>query len=79
MKFQLLIMLYIPTMYGIFKGQWNAAGEWMSIISPETGLAFLGGGYVTLALGRIYAQTRLKGQNDPDENLDTESIDSTMT
>jgi len=72
MKFQLLILMYIPIIYGIFTGQWSEAGEWQSKISAETGLAFLGGGYVTLALGRIYARTKLNGQAN-DQWMDTDS------
>jgi len=59
MKFQWLLLLYVPTIIGMFKlvpGS-NPPEPW---ISAGIGLGFLGGGFVTLALGRIVAQTRLK-------------------
>lgn len=68
-KFQMLILLYVPVIYGIFDGKW-VADAWVSKISPVTGLGFLGGGYVTLALGRIYARTKL--QESEIETLDTD-------
>lgn len=71
MKFQFLLLLYIPIIYGLFEGQW-IGGLWVSKIPATQGLAFLGGGYVTLALGRIYAQTKLNGNDHSDENLDTD-------
>lgn len=69
MKFQMLLLLYIPTIYGIFDGMW-IGNQWVSKISPTVGLGFLGGGYVTLALGRIYAKTKLRENNNG--NLDTD-------
>lgn len=69
-KFQMLILLYIPIIYGIFDGRW-VSNAWISKISPATGLAFLGGGYVTLALGRIYAKTRLQ-ESETEKILDTD-------
>lgn len=69
-KFQMLILLYVPIIYGMFAGKW-IAGAWISKISPATGLAFLGGGYVTLALGRIYAKTRLQ-ESETEKLLDTD-------
>jgi len=71
LKFQLLILLYIPIIYGMFDGRW-VKDVWQAKISAVTGLAFLGGGYITLALGRIYAQTKLQELEDV-EVLDTES------
>ena len=69
-KFQMLIFLYIPIIYGIFDGKW-LNNIWVSKIPPATGLAFLGGGYVTLALGRIYAKTRLQ-ESETEKLLDTD-------
>ena len=69
-KFQMLILLYIPIIYGIFDGRW-VSNAWVSKISPTTGLTFLGGGYVTLALGRIYAKTRLQ-ESETEKLLDTD-------
>jgi len=73
MKFQWLLLLYIPTIYGMFQGKW-LANTWVAKISPTLGLSFLGGGFVTLALGRIYAQTKLKDDSsDPiDKTLNTD-------
>jgi len=58
LKFQMLILLYIPVINGMFAGMW-IGGVWVAKISASVGLTFLGGGYITLALGRIYAQTKL--------------------
>lgn len=62
MKFQMLLLLYIPVIIGIFSGHW-AKDVWVSKIDPKIGLGFLGGGYVTLALGRVYARTKLTENN----------------
>ena len=70
MKFQMLLLLYIPVIYGMFDGKW-VNDVWVAKISAETGLAFLGGGYITLALGRIYAQTKLKENGNGQNELDT--------
>ena len=69
-KYQILILLYVPTIYGIFDGKWIET-EWVSKISPKVGLGFLGAGYVTIALGRIYARTKLT-ENPTDKELDTD-------
>jgi len=55
MKFQWMVMLYIPTIWGMFHIK-NATDPW---ISATTGLTFLGGGFVTLAVSRIIARTKL--------------------
>ena len=70
MKFQWLLLLYIPTIIGMFNLMPNTTPPtpW---ISATLGLGFLGGGFVTLALGRIVAQTRLK-ENGKNGVLDTE-------
>jgi hypothetical protein len=66
LKFQMLILLYIPVVYGMFTGEW-VNHQWVGKIPASVGLAFLGGGYVTLALGRVYAQTRLQDPGDDEE------------
>jgi len=72
MKFQWLLLLYVPTIYGMFEGKW-ISNIWVAKIPATLGLSFLGGGFVTLALGRIYSQTKLKEDIDPiDKSLDTE-------
>ena len=62
-KYQWLLFLYVPVIYGMFDGKWvtltNGAIQWSAKISPTTGLSFLGGGFITLALGRIVARTKL--------------------
>ena len=63
MKFQWLLLLYIPIVWGMFQGQW-IDGKWVSKIPAITGCGLLGGGFVTLALGRIWAQTKLKEEDD---------------
>lgn len=68
-KFQMLLLIYVPIIYGMFEGKW-VNNAWTSKIPATIGLGFLGGGYVTLALGRIYAKTRLK---ETDVVLDTDS------
>ena len=59
MKFIWLMLLYIPIIYGMYEGQWIAGG-WVAKIPPSVGCTLLGGGFVTLALGRIYAKTKLR-------------------
>lgn len=69
MKFQMLLLLYVPVIYGIFSGHWDSH-MWYSKIDPKIGLGFLGGGYVTLALGRVYAQTKLIENGNKQTNND---------
>ena len=69
MKFQWLLLLYIPTIWGMFNlvpGK-TPVEPW---ISASLGLGFLGGGFVTLALGRIVARTKLT--NGTNGDLDTD-------
>lgn len=72
LKFQMLLLLYIPVVYGMFNGHW-VKDVWTPKIGVAVGLGFLGGGYITLALGRIYAQTRLQEPTEDEEEkvLDT--------
>lgn len=65
MKFQILMLLYIPIIYGMFDGRW-VENVWVSKVSAVVGLSFLGGGYVTLALGRMYAPTNLQELDEDD-------------
>lgn len=62
MKFQWLLLLYIPVIYGMFKTP--------QVITSEQGLIFLGGGFVTLATSRILARTKLT--ESPEDGMDTE-------
>jgi len=74
MKFQWLTILYIPVVYGMFDGKWiklvDGTVTWVSKVDVKTGLAFLGGGFITLALGRIIARTKLT--NGTNGDLDTD-------
>jgi hypothetical protein len=69
MKFQLLIILYIPVVWGMFTIRPGTTEPW---ISAALGLGFLGGGYVTLATSRIISQTSLVEKPNKEE-LNTES------
>lgn len=71
LKFQMLLLLYVPIIYGMFDGKW-VGNVWTSKIGITAGLSFLGGGYITLALGRIYARTRLIDSTD-DETIGMDS------
>ncbi len=53
MKYQVLLLLYTITVYGMF---FASDGR---TISTTAGMAFLGGGFVTLATSRIIANTSL--------------------
>lgn len=70
MKFQWLLLLYVPVIWGMFHTIPDVIPK-VPWISPKEGLAFLGGGFVTLALGRIYAKTKLKDNSNTVE-LDTD-------
>lgn len=70
MKFQWLLLLYIPIIWGMFHTipDVTPPSPWIPAV---TGCGFLGGGFITLALGRIYAKTKLKENGDNGE-LDTD-------
>ena len=70
MKFISMTMVYTPIVYLMFSGSWQD-GIWVSKLSPEIGVAAITGGLVTLILGRIYADTRLKH----DDIKDTKDIE----
>lgn len=65
-KYQWMLMLYVPTIIGMFTIYEKTGEPW---ISAKLGLGFLGGGFVTLALGRIIAKTKL---TENVEGLDTD-------
>ena len=69
MKFQWLLLLYVPVIWGMFHTipGVKEATPW---ISAATGLAFLGGGFITLATSRIIARTKLA--NGANGDLDTD-------
>ena len=58
MKYQWLLLLYAPIIYGMFSGRW-IDGKWVSKIGTIEGLSYLGGAFVTVLSIRIYAKTQL--------------------
>ena len=62
MKCLWLFLLYVPVVYGMYDGKW-IDGKWVAKISAAVGCGALFGGFVTLALGRIYTDTRLIFKN----------------
>jgi len=68
MKFQLLIILYIPIVWGMFNNNPETKAPW---ITAMEGLGFLSGGYITLATSRIISQTNLVEKPNKNE-LNTE-------
>jgi len=69
MKFQWLLLLYIPVIWGMFHMN-KALEPPMPWVSATLGLSFLGGGFVTLATTRIIARTKLT--NGTNGELDTD-------
>lgn len=67
-KYQWLVLMYIPVIWGMFHIPPGAKEPW---ISATAGLTFLGGGFVTLATSRIIARTKLT-ENPNDKDLDTD-------
>ncbi len=68
-KYQWMLLLYIPVIWGMFHINEISKQPW---ISATLGLGFLGGGFITLALGRIIARTRLTEDAENYETLDTD-------
>ena len=67
-KYQWLLLLYIPIIYGMFTINAKTGDPW---ISAALGLGFLGGGFITLATSRILARTKLtENQNNGDIDTD---------
>jgi len=69
MKFQWLLFLYIPTIWGMFHMN-EAVKPLAPWISAELGLGFLGGGFITLATSRIIARTKLTEDTNSDFDTD---------
>ena len=69
MKFQWLVILYVPVVWGMFhmNEAIEPAAPW---ISAELGLGFLGGGFITLATSRIIARTKLTNGTNSDMDTD---------
>jgi len=55
-KYQWMILIYLPVIWGMFHLVPGTTKPW---ISDTIGLAFLGGGFITLATCRIIAKTKL--------------------
>ena len=67
-KYQWLLFMYIPVIWGMFNICAKTGKPW---ISATLGLGFLGGGFITLATSRIIARTKLTEKSD-DRGLDTD-------
>ena len=67
MKFQWLTLLYIPTIWGMFHIPPGGKEPW---VSASVGFTFLGGGFVTLAITRIIARTKLVEDSGDEDSLD---------
>lgn len=63
-KYQFLAAFFVLIAYGMF----NVTPEGHPWISATAGLAFLGGGFLTLATARIISKTKLT----EDDTLDTD-------
>jgi asparagine N-glycosylation enzyme membrane subunit Stt3 len=69
-KYQWMVFLYIPVIYGMFSEGLKSGEAW---ISPTLGLGFLGGGFITLATSRIITRTKLtEDTEDGTRTLDTD-------
>ena len=66
-KYQWLLFLYIPTIWGMFHLNPKTEAPWVSAVE---GLTFLGGGFITLATSRIIARTKLT--EDVSDTIDTD-------
>jgi hypothetical protein len=66
MKYQWLLFLYIPVIWGMLHTIPGTTPP-MQWIPPTVGLGFLGGGFVTLALARIVARTKLTENGNGNE------------
>jgi len=71
-KYQWLTILYIPTVWGMFHMPPGSKEPW---ISATIGFTFLGGGFVTLAITRIIARTKLSEDSDTESLLDRSVVD----
>ena len=63
-KYQFLMAFFVLIVYGMF----NLGPDGKPWISATSGLAFLGGGFITLATARIISRTKLT----ENETLDTD-------
>lgn len=71
-KYQWLSILCVIVTYGMFNEGLTEGQPW---ISATLGLGFLGGGFITLALGRLMARTSLKESGGKGEyNVHSQSV-----
>jgi len=68
-KYQFMAAFFWLVVYGMFFVK-DEAGK--SFISSVEGLAFLGGGFITLVTSRIVIRTSLFDPKDKDKDLDTD-------
>ena len=69
-KYQWLLLLYIPIIWGMFHINEKTNEPW---ISAALGLSFLGGGFLTLATSRLISQSSLTEDEKDPNILDTEN------
>jgi hypothetical protein len=73
-KYQWLLYMAIPTFWAMFNGKWycppDAAPSFIPMLNHTIGYTFLGGGFITLAVSRIVARTKLT--EDDVQVLDTD-------
>ena len=67
-KYQFMVFFFWLIVYGMF---FEKTKEGLPFISATEGLAFLGGGFITLAVSRIVMRTSLIEPSDPN-NIDTD-------
>lgn len=63
MKFISMVLVYSPIVILMFSGSW-VEGAWVSKVSTNVGVPAITGGLVTLILGRVYADTRLRHDDE---------------
>ncbi len=68
-KYQWLLFLYVPTIWGMFNINPNTKEPW---VSATIGLGFLGGGFITLATSRLIVKTSLKEDDEEDKGINTD-------
>ncbi len=68
-KYQWLLFLYVPTIWGMFHINEKTNSPW---ISSTEGLAFLGGGFLTLATSRLIAQSSLFEDSESTNTINTD-------
>jgi hypothetical protein len=71
MKYQTMLLLAYYIIGGMLDGKW-VKDTWVSVIPVVHGLAFLGGGYITLVSSRIIANTKLVEKNG-NSTMDTDN------